>query len=133
MSDESGPGWFSEEAATFGDRLAAAREAAGLSQSDLARRLGVRLNTVTSWENDISEPRSNKLQMVAGLLNVSLTWLLTGQGDGVEPPDESGALQADARGLVAEARQVRVEMSALTERLGRLEKRLRNLLREAAQ
>ncbi|MEZ5913851.1 MAG: helix-turn-helix transcriptional regulator, partial [Paracoccaceae bacterium] len=38
---ESAENWYSEEAATFGDRLAAAREAAGLSQAELAQRLGV--------------------------------------------------------------------------------------------
>lgn len=133
MNDDSGFGWYSEEAATFGDRLAAAREVAGLSQADLARRLGVRLTTVTSWENDLSEPRSNKLQMVAGLLNVSIPWLLTGQGDGVEPPEERAPVGADGQGLIAEMRQVRVEVGALGDRLGRLEKRLRSLLREAAR
>lgn len=42
--------WFSEEIATFGDRLAGAREALGVSQEDMARRLGVKLKTVVSWE-----------------------------------------------------------------------------------
>ena len=41
--------WFSEDNATFGDRVAAAREALGLTQSQLASRLGVRLGTVQNW------------------------------------------------------------------------------------
>ena len=44
--------WYSEETSTFGDRIVGAREAAGMSQSQLARRLGVRLKTLTDWEND---------------------------------------------------------------------------------
>ena len=40
--------WYAEDAATFGDRLAAARETAGLSQAELAERLGVKTNTITS-------------------------------------------------------------------------------------
>ena len=82
-------GWFSDEAATFGDRVAAARRALGLSQERLARKLGVKLRTLANWENDMAEPRANKLQMLAGLLNVSLSWLLTGQGEGVAAPDEA--------------------------------------------
>ena len=31
--------WYAEDAATFGDRLAAAREAAGLTQAELAKRI----------------------------------------------------------------------------------------------
>jgi len=42
MTEMHADEWFSEEAATFGDRLAAAREDAGLSQKALAERLGVR-------------------------------------------------------------------------------------------
>ena len=69
--------WYGGHIATFGDRLAAARDAAQLSQQQLSKHLGVRLKTLKSWENDSSEPRSNKLSMIAGVLNVSLIWLLT--------------------------------------------------------
>ena len=73
--------WYGPETATFGDRLAAARENAGMTQAQLARRLGVRKATLTGWEDDLSEPRANKLQMMAGLLNVSIMWLLNGLSD----------------------------------------------------
>ena len=75
--------WYGGHIATFGDRLVAARDAAQLSQQQLSKHLGVRLKTLKSWENDSSEPRSNKLSMIAGVLNVSLIWLLTGEGEGV--------------------------------------------------
>ena len=58
--------WFGAETATFGDRLAGAREAAGLSQEELATRLGVRLETLEAWEDDLADPRANRLQMLAG-------------------------------------------------------------------
>ena len=60
--------WYGPDAATFGDRVAAARDAAGMTQAVLARRLGVRLATLRGWENDLSEPRANRLSMLAGLL-----------------------------------------------------------------
>lgn len=63
---------------TLGDRIVMAREAAGLTATQLARRLGVKTVTLRNWEADRSEPRSNKLIVMAGLLNVSPTWLLTG-------------------------------------------------------
>jgi transcriptional regulator with XRE-family HTH domain len=119
--------YYSNEAATFGDRVTAAREAVGLSQEELAKKLGVKLKTVHGWEDDVSEPRANKLQMMAGLLNVSMMWLLNGEGDGVEPVDEP--LDADVQSILLEMRQTRAEMHNLTERLGRLEKRLQLSLR----
>ena len=123
MSDTE-TSWFAEEAATFGDRVAGAREAVGLSQEDLARRLGVKLKTVQGWENDLSEPRANKLQMLAGVLNVSIMWLLTGEGQGLDAPDDS-AIDQDVTALLAEIRQIKVHLGRTAEQLGRLEKRLR--------
>ena len=52
--------WYGPEAATFGDRVAAAREQAGMTQAALAKRLGVRLPTLRAWEDDRSEPRANR-------------------------------------------------------------------------
>lgn len=123
-------GWFSDRAATFGDRLAGAREAQGMTQADLARRLGVRLKTLKAWEDDLAEPRANRLQMLAGLLNVSLMWLLNGQGDGLDGPVEPAPVPAELSAVLAEIRQVRGEMARLSDRLGILEKRLRAALKE---
>lgn len=129
---ETAENWFSDDAATFGDRLAAAREAAGLSQADLAQRLGVKTRVVEQWEADAKEPRANRLQMLAGMLGVSLMWLLSGEGDGVEMPDEDSADTAQVKGVLAEIRELRAAMTAMTGRLGRLEKKLRQGLAEKA-
>ncbi|PIE07590.1 MAG: transcriptional regulator [Rhodobacterales bacterium] len=121
-------GWYSDEQATFGDRLAAARETAQLSQKNLAKRLGVKSKTIAAWENDLSEPRANRLQMLAGLLNVSLMWLLTGEGDGVAPPGEDLVPSKDARAILLEIRALKGDIDAAANRLGRLEKHLRRML-----
>jgi transcriptional regulator with XRE-family HTH domain len=127
--DQSNEGnWYSDETATFGDRLAGAREAAGLTQKDLAARLGVKLKTVRDWENDVNDPRANKLQMLSGVLNVTITWLLTGQGEGVEAPRTDDAT-AGAIEVLDEMRDIRREISELTTRLTVLESRLRAALR----
>ncbi|MGR3393393.1 helix-turn-helix domain-containing protein, partial [Sagittula sp.] len=43
--------WYGPDVATLGDRLAAAREAQGMSQETLAKNLGVKLNTLEKWED----------------------------------------------------------------------------------
>jgi len=127
-TDAQDDDWYGAETATFGDRLSGAREALGLSQSDLAKRLGVKLKTVRGWENDQSEPRANKLQMVAGLLNVSIMWLLTGEGDGLDGPETTTEPATDIRQLLLDLRQARSDHARLLDDLGRLEKRLRAML-----
>ncbi|WP_420586661.1 helix-turn-helix domain-containing protein [Ruegeria sp.] len=128
MSDEFD--WFGPEAATFGDRLAGAREAAGMTQSQLARRLGVKKATIAAWENDLSEPRANRLSMMAGMINVSIKWLLTGEGEGMEVPAEDDAESLELSEAVAELRAIRGEMRASAERAARLEKKLRLMLEQ---
>ena len=122
----SEPGWFDADTATFGDRITGAREAAGMSQAELARRIGVKLKTIRAWENDQSEPRANRAGMLAGLLGVSLMWLLSGQGDGPTGPTEQ--IDEDLEKCLIDLRAIRQEQAQLVERMGRLEKRLRSVL-----
>ncbi|MDT8855321.1 helix-turn-helix transcriptional regulator [Paracoccaceae bacterium Fryx2] len=133
MAETAEKGWFSDEVATFGDRVAGAREAAGLSQEDLARQLGVKLKTVQGWENDLIDPRANKLQMMAGMLNVSIRWMLTGEGDGLDQPSLPRVLPGEARGALDDLGQMRARMQALTTEMGQMEKRLRGLLAEVPE
>ncbi|MGR3636996.1 MAG: helix-turn-helix domain-containing protein [Shimia sp.] len=121
--------WFAEEVATFGDRLAAAREAAGLKQAEFSKRLGVKKSTIAAWEEDLSEPRANRLSMMAGVLNVSVGWLLTGEGDGVEfLADGEEYADADLVAIVQQLRDVRARIKNDLDRLAKLEKALRKKL-----
>lgn len=122
--------YYSEDAATFGDRLAAARAAAGMTQKELAKRLGVKPSTMQRWEDDLSEPRANRLSMLSGLLNVSMPWLLTGRGDGPEAPEDS-PLPTEIKDILVEIRDLRSSMAQGAERLAVLEKRLRANIKEA--
>ena len=132
MTETNESDWFSEEIATFGDRLAGAREGAGLSQKELAARVGVRTLTVIAWENDAKEPRANRLQMLAGILGVSLSWLLTGKGEGPEGPADFNELPEDLNLLLADLRELRTQMATSAERMARLEKRIRTAIKDMA-
>ena len=125
--------WYAADVATFGDRLAGAREAAGLTQEDLAQRLGVRLTTLQNWEEDLAEPRGNRLQMLAGMLNVSLSWLLTAEGHGLDDPDTApGPLGAEAEAALAELQRLRAGAIALADKLAQVERQMRQAMRPAA-
>ncbi|MDG1471490.1 MAG: helix-turn-helix transcriptional regulator [Ascidiaceihabitans sp.] len=123
--------WFGPDTATFGDRVAAAREQSGMSQKELARRLGVRAGTIRGWENDTSEPRANRLSIMAGILNVSMMWLINGEGVGADAPDDD-TTTSDMREILTEIREMRADMIARAEQMARLEKRLRRVLANSA-
>lgn len=119
---------YSDTVATLGDRIALARQRQGLTEAQLARRLGLRTQTVANWEADRAEPRANKLQMLAGFLNVSMVWLMTGEGPGGPAPERGPEGAGGAGGLreaIAELRDLRLLQAQVSERLERLETRLR--------
>jgi transcriptional regulator with XRE-family HTH domain len=120
--------YFGNESATFGDRVTAAREAAALSEASFARKLGVKLKTVQSWEQDLGEPRANKLQMMAGMLNVSMRWLLTGEGDGPVILSEAEPVPGDLAELLADLRRSRADMKKMTDNLARMEARVQSMV-----
>jgi len=44
----------------------------------LAGQIAVQRKTLENWESDQSEPRGDKLMKLAGVLQVPMVWLLTG-------------------------------------------------------
>lgn len=72
----------SNDADTLGGRIAHARDMAGKTIEEASAQVGVTDDTYSEWENDRSEPRSNKLTTLAGILGVAPIWLISGVGDG---------------------------------------------------
>lgn len=122
--------WYGPQTATFGDRVTAAREAADMTQAELARRLGVRLKTLRAWEDDMGEPRANRLSMLAGMLNVSMMWLINGQGEGIDQPVEGDALPASAKDILGELKELRADLLARADHVGQLERKIRLVITE---
>lgn len=115
--------WYSDHEATLGDRLTAAREAAGLQADTLADRLGVSTETLESWELDQAEPRAALMARLAGMLEVTLPWLLTGEGEG---PRDDSIPPALASSAIAELRELSRILGDAAQRLERLEEMLNN-------
>lgn len=78
----------SPRAIAFGRRLAEAREKIECSQETLARMLGVTKGLIGQYEIGYTTPRAQKLSQLAGLLNVTVEYLLTG-----DDPDEKARAQ----------------------------------------
>jgi len=110
-----------------GGRLSRAREAAGYSERQFANYLGVRRETLRAWETDRSEPRANRLLKIAGLLNVSPSWLMEGIGPGPEEGDTDSLvtdLREQMRRLVDLQDQMKLAVAGLAASLSRAESRL---------
>lgn len=60
----------------FQDALKRAREAKGMSQKELARRIGVSQSTVGMWESGKNRPEMRNLERIASALDVPMGELL---------------------------------------------------------
>lgn len=49
-----------------------------ISQSELAKQIGIRQSTISGWRQRFNEPEAELLEPIAEALNVSLQWLITG-------------------------------------------------------
>jgi transcriptional regulator with XRE-family HTH domain len=110
----------SGSADTLGGRIVYAREAQELTTSQLARRLGIKTETLHDWETDRAEPRSNRLLTLAGMLNVSPTWLLTGAG---EAPIDA-LTETEMMHIRDSVERMREQVMTVVDELEQLQKRL---------
>ena len=97
---------------TIGQRIAALRKQAGLSQEALAAQLNVSRQAIGKWEADASLPGLDNLQELARALGVSCDELLTGEkrptaADQPEPPAGAAPSLEGIQALFAESEQRR--------------------------
>ena len=64
-----------------GIRIKQLRKEAGLTQAELGKQLGVVKQTISSWENNISEPNGDTLIQLSNILNTSPDYLLGSSPD----------------------------------------------------
>ena len=108
-----------EEDTTLGGRISMAREASELSVNQVVKRLGVRSTTYAAWEADRSEPRANKLVALAGILNVSPPYLLSGLG---EQPSRIGLPERQINQLNFQVEQLEQSLKTATASLRQIKR-----------
>ena len=61
---------------TTGELIKAARKKAGMTQAQLAEKLGISYVGVSQWENDLRNPKLDTLQRIASALGVPVQDLI---------------------------------------------------------
>lgn len=87
----------SSQHVTIPARLRAAREAAGLSQGQVAKLMGMHRPTISEMEAGNRRVAADELTKLADLYDVKVTWLLGESSDRASPDDPR--LQLAAREL----------------------------------
>jgi transcriptional regulator with XRE-family HTH domain len=67
--------------ADIGLRIGQARQARGMGQVQLARAVGIAQSRISEYESGKTRLRTELLERFAEVLDVPVTWLLTGEGD----------------------------------------------------
>ena len=84
----------------FSTRVKALREGAGLTQAELADKVGLTNRAVGAWESGRSRPRLDKLSKLADILGTTPYYLLNGDGpERVESRVASAAVPMRAIGV----------------------------------
>lgn len=65
----------------LGKRINELRKSSGMTQEEFGKKLGVIKQTVSSWENDLSEPNHASTIAIAKLFGVTTDYLLGAEGD----------------------------------------------------
>lgn len=84
----------------FGIRLAKLRMAKGLSQAQLAERLGITKSMISAYENSIRMPSYPVLLKIAGMFSVSIDYLLGNESE----------IVINASGLTERQREIIAEL-----------------------
>ena len=74
---------------TFGTMIAALRKEHGMTQLELAEKMGVTDKAVSKWERDLSFPDVNSIPKLAEILNVTVDEIMHVKADTKENAGES--------------------------------------------
>lgn len=84
----------------FSERLKDLRKQAGLTQVDVAERLGVSQPAYASWERGIKKPTQENLVKIAQVLNVSVDYLVGNSEERIDELDNIELLfRMNSKGL----------------------------------
>jgi transcriptional regulator with XRE-family HTH domain len=97
---------------SFGERVHQARQALGLSQAEVAAQLGMTQSGYAAWERDAVALRPDQLAQLAGVLRVSVDYLLGRAGGAARANGPSGKLRRlfEAASHLPRSRQQRIAL-----------------------
>ena len=72
---------------TFAEKLKSIRKQAGMSQEQLAEKLGVSRQAVTKWETDTGIPDIENIMAISALFDISIDELLSNERGAKKPTD----------------------------------------------
>ncbi|WP_455441249.1 helix-turn-helix domain-containing protein [Streptococcus parasanguinis] len=91
----------------FSERLKKLRKDAGLTQVDVAEKLGISQPAYASWERGIKKPTQENLVKIAQILNVSVDYLVGNSENKDEDLDNIELLfRMNSKGLTDEEKEV---------------------------
>lgn len=100
------------EQRTIGKFITALRKASGMTQRDLAERLGVSDKSVSRWERDEGAPDLSLIPVLAEIFGVTCDELLRGER---RPPEERAAVSEEGSTLRGEKQRRRLVKAALSQ------------------
>ena len=91
----------------FSERLKTLRKEAGLTQVDVAEKLGISPPAYASWERGVKKPTQDNLVKIAQVLNVSVDYLV-GNSDNTEDELDNIELlfRMNSKGLTDEEKEI---------------------------
>ena len=91
----------------FSDRLKDLRRQAGLTQVDVAEKLGISQPAYASWERGVKKPTQENLVKIAQILNVSVDYLVGNSEEKLDELDNIELLfRMNSKGLTDEEKKV---------------------------
>ena len=91
----------------FSERLKNLRKKVGLTQVDVAGKLGISQQAYASWERGVKKPTQDNLVKIAQILNVSVDYLV---GTSQETSDELDNIELlfrmNSKGLTEEEKEI---------------------------
>ena len=76
---------------SIGERIRHTRKTRGLSQADLAKRIGVSQPAIANWESGLHDPRRVVLAKLADVLDAPVDWLAAGARSMLESDTHAAA------------------------------------------
>lgn len=91
----------------FSERLKDLRKQAGLTQVDVAEKLGISQPAYAAWERGVKKPTQENLVKIAQVLNVSVDYLVGNSEDRTDELDNIELLfRMNSKGLTEEEKEI---------------------------